>query len=113
MITFGRDENGNWQEVTTDANGFNDDVYLTTLAQVLQSDINESWLFPEFGIPARASVIGNTHPDYFVERIRAYFMQFFPSINIARDTDIQTNNPIYYIDVLKNDGSVFKDTIYV
>lgn len=113
MITFGRDSNGQWHEVATDANGFYDDVYLTTLAQVLQSDVEESWLFPELGIPARQSVIGKTHPDYFVDRVRGYFAQFFASISITQTTDIETNNPIYYIDVLKNDGSQFKDIIYV
>jgi hypothetical protein len=112
MRTYGRDSAGNWQEVTTDSNGWDDDVYLTTLAQVLQSDINESWLFPEMGIPARQSVIGRTHPDYFVERVRAYFAQFFPSITITQTTQAD-NTPVYYVDVLKNDGSEYKATIYV
>jgi hypothetical protein len=112
MRTYGRDSAGNWQEVTTDSNGWDDDVYLTTLAQVLQSDINESWVFPEMGIPARQSVVGRTHPDYFVDSVRAYFAQFFPSISITRTTD-SDNNPAYYVDVLKNDGSDYKATIYV
>lgn len=113
MRTFGRDNTGVWHEVTTDSSGFDDDVYLTTLAQVLTSDINESWLYPELGIPARQSVIGNTHPDYFVDRVRAYFAQFFANISILTTTDTQTNTPIYYVDVLKNDGSVYQSTIYV
>jgi len=112
MQTFGRDIEGQWYEVTTDSNGFNDDVYLTTLAQVLQSDINESWLFAELGIPARQSVIGRTHPDYFVERVRAYFSRFFANISIAQTTD-EEGTPIYFVDVLKNDGSDYKATIYV
>jgi hypothetical protein len=112
MQTFGRDSNGQWFEVTTDAAGFNDDVYLTTLAQVLQSDINESWLFPELGIPARQSVIGRTHPDYFVDRVRAYFSRFFANISITLTTDTD-GNPLYYVGVLKNDGSDYKATIYV
>lgn len=112
MRTYGRDSAGNWKMVTTDLNGWDDDVYLTTLAQVLQSDINESWLFPEMGIPARQSVIGQTHPDYFVERVRAHFAQFFPSITITQTTQ-SDNTPVYYVDVLKNDGSEYKATIYV
>lgn len=113
MQTFGRDADGLWFEVTTDENGYNDDVYLTTLAQVLQSDINESWFYPKLGIPGRQSAIGRTHPDYFVGRVKNYFAQYFDNINVVQTIEEDTQNPVYYVDVIKNDGSIYKATIYV
>lgn len=113
LVTFGRDLSGQWFEVTTDSNGFDDDVQLTTLSQVLTSDIDESPFYPEYGIPARQSVINRTHPDYFIERTRTQFSRYFANISITKTTDTQTNDPIYYVDVLKNDGSAQSMTIYV
>lgn len=36
MRTYGQDESGKWVTIATDANGFNDAVYLTTLVQNLK-----------------------------------------------------------------------------
>ena len=113
LVTFGRDSTGQWYEVTTDANGFDDDVYLTTLAQVLTSDTDESPFYPEYGIPARDSVINRTHPDYFVDRTRAQFSPYFANISVINQVDEQTNEPVYYVDVLKQDGATQSITIYV
>lgn len=42
MRTYGRDKDGKWVTVTTDENGFNDSVYLTTLVQNLKLSPQES-----------------------------------------------------------------------
>ncbi len=55
MRTYGRQYNADgtytWVEVSTDANGFDDAVWLTTMAQVLQLHLGESPFFANFGIP--------------------------------------------------------------
>lgn len=52
MRTYGRDKDGKWVTVTTDENGFNDSVYLTTLVQNLKLSPQESPFFANHGIPA-------------------------------------------------------------
>ena len=42
MRTYGQDESGKWVTIATDANGFNDAVYLTTLVQNLKLAPQES-----------------------------------------------------------------------
>jgi hypothetical protein len=44
-------------EVTTDANGYNDAVYLTTLSQVLKLNLGESPFYANYGIPQYQSVL--------------------------------------------------------
>ena len=55
MRTYGRvyaeDGSYTWVEVSTDANGFDDMVMLTTLAQVLKLNLGESPFYANFGIP--------------------------------------------------------------
>lgn len=111
MRTYGRDENGQWYEVTIDANGFDDDIQLTTLAQCLASLTNESPFYPLHGIPAIDSVVNKTHPDYFVERIRGFFAPLFTSLTIIKQVDSVTNRPTYNVNVIKNSGAAASLTI--
>lgn len=113
MITFGRDENGLWQSVETDANGYDDDCYLTTVAQVLQSQLGESPFFAQYGIPARQSITARTHPDYWINRVREQFSPMFTSISIVKTVDLTNNEPTYHIDALKLSGSAASSTIMV
>lgn len=113
MITFGRDSAGNWYEVNTDANGFDDDVWLTTMAQVVASQLNESPFFPNYGLPSIESVTSRTHPDYWVSKVKSQFSKYFTAISIVKTVDITTNTPTYNIDVLKLDGSAASATIRV
>jgi len=111
MRTYGRGIDGKWYEVDTDANGFDDDCYLTTVAQVLTSQLQESPFFPQYGLPARESITSRTHPDYWVGKVREQFLRFFTNITIIKTVDITNNTPTYNIDVLKNDGSAASTTI--
>src|SRR5262245_12968771 len=111
MRTYGRtyqfDANGDlighgpWQIVTTDANGHNDMVMLTTLAQVLLLNEGESPFYADYGIPARNSVIQQIFPDYSVALTQQRFAPQFAALTIHRR---ETPTPTYDIRVLTKLG---------
>lgn len=109
MRTYGRDQNGNWVEVTTDANGFDDAVWLTTLIQNLRLAPQESPFFADHGIPAQASVIQQILPTYYVNRIQQQFAQYFSSLQIAL---IDNDPPVYNISVITKSGSKIVTEVY-
>ena len=97
-----------WVQVGTDSNGFNDLVYLTTLAQVLKLNLGESPFYGNFGIPAKSSVITQVYPDYYVTFIQQQFAQYFTSLIISRS--VVTNSkgqdmPVYAVNVVTQYGS--------
>jgi hypothetical protein len=110
MRTYGRITLGNgadglpikrWVKVETDAAGFNDMVYLTTLAQVLLLNINESPFFADWGIPALDSFMQQVHPNFYVGLTQQRFSKFFASLIIShRNSD----TPIYDINVTTHQG---------
>jgi hypothetical protein len=108
MRTYGRvhkpdGTKGPWQIVLTDANGMNDHVMLTTLAQVLRLNLGESPFYANYGIPARASVMAMIHPDYNVAFTQQAFADQFASLTISKRV-IEDNSPIYDIYVLTKVG---------
>lgn len=107
MRTYGRitnpDGTKTWKIVETDANGFNDAVWLTTLCQVILLNLNESPFFANFGIPAEQSVIQQVQPDFYIARIQQQFSQYFASLIIAKVPGAL--NPTYRIAVTTNQGS--------
>jgi hypothetical protein len=97
-----------WVEVDTDNGGFNDLVYLTTLAQVLKLNLNESPFFGNFGIPAKSSVIYQVYPDYYVTFIQQQFAKYFTSLIVSRavvTTSKGQTVPVYTINVVTQYGS--------
>ena len=112
MRTYGRttDEFGvkTWHVVETDANGSNDYVYLTTLAQVLQLSPNESPFHSDYGIPAVPSVISQILPDYYMNMTQQQFAGYFASLVINRITPNGAVNPVYDINVVTNSGTIFQ-----
>lgn len=102
MRTYGRNALGKWVEVSTDENGYNDGVYLTTLVQCLKLAPEESPFFSQYGIPGVASVVQQVLPTYYVNQLQSFFVQFFSSLQI---TLIQTDPPIYNISAITNSGS--------
>jgi hypothetical protein len=66
-----------WVEVTTDANGFNDMVYLTNMIQVIRLNLGESPFFANWGIPAHTSVLTQMAPDYYMTLIQQRFAPYF------------------------------------
>jgi|SRR5580700_9616641 hypothetical protein len=109
------DELGNltWVTVTTDANGYNDEVNLVWLAQVLQLNTGESPFYSDWGIPAEQSVLTGVYPDYHVMRTQQRFSTYFPSVIITRlppvapiPPPIAAPGPTYRVNVLSNTGAI-------
>ena len=105
MRTYGRlyDELGNptWVEVTTDNNGFNDYVWLTTLIQVLFLGRGESPFYSDYGIPAQQSVIQQVFPDYYVALTQQQFSGYFASLTVAK---LAGSDPHYRINATTQQG---------
>jgi hypothetical protein len=115
MRTFGRSyaEDGTytWVAVETDANGFNDAVYLTTLIQCLKLNLGESPFYSQYGIPAKQSVIQQIWPDYNAALTQQQFAPFFASLIIAKEA--QATVPTYTVNVTTNQGAKLIATVEV
>lgn len=107
MRTYGRitNEDGSktWVEVTTDASGYNDAVYITTLAQCLQLSVNESPFYANYGISAQQSVLSQIFPDFDVAKTQQQFSQYFASLVISKDPNNPT--PTYNVNLVTQQGS--------
>jgi hypothetical protein len=73
-----------WVEVDTDARGFNDMVWLTTLIQVIKLNLGESPFYANYGIPAYPSVMTQIAPDLYMSIIQQQFSSHFLSLIISR-----------------------------
>lgn len=114
MRTYGRvydppnsGENPKWVVVETDDAGFNDQVYLTTLAQCLRLNLNESPFYSNYGIPARNSVEQQLHPDFYALRTQTQFAGYFASLIIspAPGTTGPGATPEYNVSAVTNQGA--------
>lgn len=102
MRTYGRNASGKWVMVETDANGFDDAVWLTTLVQNLKGAPQESPFYADHGIPAQQSVIQQILPTFYIDRLQKQFSKYFSSLQITVQS---TNPPVYNIAVITNSGS--------
>lgn len=88
MRTYGRvtnpDGTKSWVVVTTDANGYNDDVWLTTLCQALKLNLNESPFYASYGLPAKDSIVQQVAPDYYMALAQQRFSQYFANLVVSR-----------------------------
>jgi hypothetical protein len=101
LRTWGR-VNGIWEEVTTDANGYNDAVWITTLIQNLKLNLGESPFYANNGIPAQQSVLTQIFPDFYVAQVQQQFSQYFASLIISKVAASLT--PIYNVSIITNQG---------
>lgn len=105
MRTYGRitnvDGSKTWIEIETDANGYNDGVYLTTLIQCLLLNLGESPFYANYGIPAQQSVLQQILPDYYVAQAQRQFSQYFANLVVARQS---SNPPTYRVNVTTKQG---------
>lgn len=99
-----------WQEVTTDANGYDDAIWLTTLAQVLQLGLNESPMFANYGIPAQSSVFSQIYPDYYVSQMQQKFSVYFLSVLVSR---LAGRGPRYRINTVTKSGAIMPSPVPV
>lgn len=97
-----------WVEVTTDANGFDDAVWLTTLAQVLQLNLNESPMFGNFGIPAQQSIVTQVLPDYYVTQTQQTFAPYFLALIVTRQSQTE---PSYAVNAAANAGAILQSPV--
>jgi hypothetical protein len=91
-----------WVVVTTDANGFDDDVWLSTLCQTFLLNLGESPFYADRGLPAQPTIVMRVQPDFYVNRIQTLFAPKFANIIVAKES---TNPPIYRVAVTKNNGA--------
>jgi hypothetical protein len=114
MRTYGRvyntDETYRWVEVDTDANGYNDAVYLTTLVQVLKLNLGESPFYANYGIPAHPSVVQQVAPDLYVALTQKQFSAYFASLIIAKSP---LPTPTYEINITTHLGAKISASIPV
>lgn len=98
-----------WVEVSTDANGFNDNVYLTALAQNLQLNLGESPFYANNGIPAQQTIITQVFPDYYAMQAQLQYAQYFASLTISRVA--QSNPPVYNVQAITHSGAILETNI--
>ena len=104
MRTYGRVyTNGipKWVEVSTDASGADDYVYITTLIQVLKLNLGESPFYANYGIPAKPSIVQQVFPDFYVSRTQQQFASRFASLLVAKEPGLTPN---YNINITTNAG---------
>lgn len=115
MRIYGRIPNGSgglqWVEVSTDANGFNDNVYVTAFCQVLLLNLNESPFYATFGIPQQQSVLQQVFPDYYVSLMQQVYSQFFASLLVTKVPNVST--PTYNVQIITNQGAIVNASVAV
>lgn len=100
--TYNEDGTSQWVEVQTDANGFDDAVWITTLIQCLKLNLGESPFFAQFGIPAKPSVVQQIAPDFYVAMTQQLFAQYFASLIITKQN--VPSPPTYQVNLLTHQG---------
>lgn len=88
MRTFARIYNqqgtARWVLVQTDAQGFDDYVWATTLIQCFKLNINESPFYSNYGLPSVQAVLQQIAPDSYMANLQALFAPYFASLIISR-----------------------------
>lgn len=108
MRTWGRvaNEDGTktWVEVATDANGFDDNCWLTTLAQALKLNLGESPFNANLGIPQYQTIVTQVLPDFYVNQIQQQFAPYFASLTITRVANAFP--PAYQVNAVCHSGAI-------
>lgn len=115
MRTWGRVPNPNggaplWAEVSTDANGLNDNVWITTLIQCLKLGLGEDPFFANYGINAQQSIMTQIFPDYYTYQTQSLFAQYFVSLTVQKT---RAATPTYNINAVTHSGVVIEEQIPV
>ena len=113
MRTYGRvtnpDGSKTWKVVETDANGFDDNVWLTTLCQTLKLNLGESPFFANYGIPAYQSIVTQVFPDYYAAQTQQQFAPYFAALVIQR---VQGSlPPVYNVNVTDHSGAILTEQV--
>lgn len=91
-----------WVKVETDANGFDDDVQITTLCQTFNLNLGESPFYANRGLPAHPTIVSQVQPDFYVTEIQQTFAPYFANLVVAK---VQNNPPNYRVNLTKQNGA--------
>jgi hypothetical protein len=114
MRTYGRINQvngigGQWVEIDTDANGFNDNCFLTTLCQSIKLNLGESPFFSSVGIPQVPSIVQQIFPDFYVANLQSLYATSFASLIITR---VQGSfPPVYNVRAAFRPGAVLPEAV--
>lgn len=109
MRTYGRSgPNGVWVEIVTEPNGYNDQVYMTTLIQCLKAQLGESPFYADYGLPSEQSIMQQLFPDYYVAVLQQRFAPYFAALSITRTSD---SPPTYQVNITEHNGVQFSQTV--
>lgn len=100
---------GQWVAVETDANGYNDQVYLTALCQVLKLNLYESPFYSNYGIPVQQTMVTQVFPDYYAMQTQSQFAPYFASLTITRVP--YSNPPVYNIKAVCHSGAILNTQV--
>jgi hypothetical protein len=90
-----------WAVVQTDANGFDDYVWASTLVQCFKLNINESPFYANYGIPSLQAVNAQVPPDSYLSNLQSLFAGHFANLVISRTAD---NPPTYLANLVTQQG---------
>lgn len=107
--TYNEDGTYQWVAVTTDANGQNDNCYLTALCQAIKLNLGESPFFSNVGIPQVQTILTQVFPDYYLSQIQQLYSQYFASLAIVRVSG--SSPPQYNVTAVCSSGAVLNTTI--
>ena len=98
-----------WVLVQTDANGLNDQVYLTALCQWIKLNLGESPIFGNSGIPAQQTVMTQVYPDFYANAVQNFFAPFFVKCQVQRIPN--TAAPAYNVNVTTHYGAAISTQV--
>lgn len=114
LRTWGRTYNEEgvptWVMVTTDADGYNDSVFATTVVQSIKLNLGESPFFANIGIPAQQSVMTQIFPDYYMAYIQQYYAPNFAALSLTRQP---VATPTYLVTIQTQQGSIIQVPVAV
>lgn len=101
-----------WVQVDLDENGQPDLIWVTTLIQTLKLNYGESPFYANYGIPAKASLIQQIPPDFYVAQTQAQYAQYFANLMLARLPNTAPDvTPRYRMVVTTNQGFTVDRTV--
>lgn len=100
-----------WVEITPDARGFLDNIYLTALCQVLKLNYGESPFYGDWGLPARESIVTQIQPDFYVYLTQERFAPYFMFLGITKRPEAFPPQPTYDITVRFQNGARVSTTV--
>ena len=107
--TYNEDGSSQWIEVTPDQNGFEDNIWLTTLVQALKLNLGESPFYANLGIPQYQTIMTQVFPDFYCTQIQQYFAPRFASLTITRAP--ASFPPVYNVQAVCHSGATINETI--